>query len=235
MTVSRNINNFSKPDLNFESWQKENNVYSSSQCNSVTIVNEQTRPFTALEGQAKIVASKKQCVALYLTNANLPSVKAIAESVSKNSAYYAIAKNMQNDFNKYAPGKEYFRSSRFPIDSATLYSLGSGKGKIPEVAARLVIEAFQACETEAQTRFNESVRDWNEVTNPTTVANRIEPLRKLCRTRFSRDEERLDQLSQFRKVKLDVEQEIQRLNSSSLESLPDKKLLIPHACPAENL
>lgn len=234
-TVDINIRNFSQPNANFLRWQDETQVFSPQQCDSLNIVTDTSKPSTAISGKEKIEAAKEQCVSLYSAyHPNLPSIEQLTKAAGNHPTYSKLVQQIQNDFSKYSPGRVYFPHSDFPIDYATVRTVRSKKG-LNEVVAGLVIEAYQACETEAKTRFDESLRDWLEVTNPKTIAARIEPLRKLCRTRFQRDKDRLEKLREFEQVKANVEENLRILETESKSALPDKKLLIAQACPAENL
>lgn len=238
-TISSNVENFSEPDPNFEAWRIENNLSSVAQCNTLTNVTPGTKPPTALQGQAKVAAAKRQCVALYKRAevfSDFPAVDALLEATAQNATAYSSAVKMRDDMERYSPGKVYFPGSNLPIVGTlrTMLSVNSDEEGVSEVLAKLVIEAYQACETEAQTRFDESVRSWNEVSNPDTLAQREAPLRKLCQARFAREGDRLNRLAEFRGIKAEIEAELNAMNSSQASALPENKRLIPHACPIEN-
>ena len=239
-TVNSNIENFSQANPNFVDWQRETQIHSPQQCEQLTVVTSNTRPETALSGKEKISAAKQQCVALYKNftmgprKLTLPSVEQLKKAVADNANYEKITQQMRADFKQFTPGKIYFPYSNLPIDQSTLVPYYRNKGELNEVDARLIIESYQACITEAKTRFEESLRDWQEVTNPKTIEARIAPLQQLCRSRFKRNNARVEKLKTFKQTKYTIVQELQLVNRQAQVPLPEQKLLIPNACPAES-
>ncbi len=246
--VNQNIKNFSSTDSNFELWRKENNLTSVNDCETLATTISYNRPATALEGKAKTTAAAKQCVYLYEQTVKNPrrfykeqtlafsDIDGIINATKASSRHSNLAKQMQKDFANYSPGKEFFIGSSLPLSSAPLRSRSSVKkdGKISEVAARILVEAYEGCKLEAENRFTASFRNWKEVTASTTIAAREEPMRKLCRARFQRQDTRLTRLNEFKQKKAEIEAEQQAYASNKLARLPEKKSLIPHACPATN-
>lgn len=246
--VNQNIKNFSATDSNFESWRKENNLSSINDCKTLATTISYDRPPTALKGKAKTVATAQQCVYLYEQTVRNPrrftkeknlafsNIDGMIKATKTSSRHSTLAKQMQNDFANHSPGKEFFIGSSLPLNSAPLKSRSSVKknGEISEIAARILVEAYEGCKIEAENRFSASFRNWKEVTAATTVSAREEPMRKLCRARFTSQSTRLNRLNELIQKKNEIEAEYQEYATEKSAQLPDKKLLIPYACPATN-
>ncbi len=236
-TISRNINNFSKPDRNFETWRLENNLNSVNQCENLTSISVSDRPTTALARKARQPATRQQCVALYLKKfGSFPifsDISEIVKSVEDNGTYLALAKGMKGDFTKYYPGKVYFPGSGLPIDSSSYGALLDGENISP-VGGRLLLESYEACKLEADKRFKASYSNWKEVNSTKTIAARKKPLANMCRARFARDAQRIEKLGELQQVKSKIEKDLRQFKKEEdkVVVLPDKKLLVSHACPA---
>lgn len=238
--ISINVQNFSKADPRFSNWQAETQIFSAQQCNDISVVTSSSRPVTAIQGQAKYNAAAEQCVALYKAHDYgdppnyLPPIEQLINASQTNNKQRQAVLEMQKDFAKFPNGDIYFPYSRFPIDGALIQQIWGNKN-LSESVAGLVIEAYDACKTEATTRFDESYNDWLAVSNPADVQARIEPLRHICKARFRRDSERKQRLAEFQRDKAELDKELAELNKQSSMRLPLQKVLIPFACKAENL
>ncbi|GGW78281.1 hypothetical protein [Alteromonas halophila] len=234
-TVSTNIRNFSQTNPDFTRWQQENQIFNPQQCTSITFASQQTRPETALQGEARAQAATQQCVALYdgYKHANLPSIDALVAAVANDPSARLFARQMQHDFAQHRPGKIYFPGSNLPLDGALITSMMVNKDTLTSVQAGIILEAYQACITEATTRFDESLRDWQDVTDSATIAARTAPLQKLCQARFARDNTRQQRLEEFKRIKARLTEEQAALEQQKNALLPKRKPLIPFACPVE--
>lgn len=236
-SVENNIQNLSRTNPSFVRWQEENQIFSMQQCSSISIKSKQRRPETALEGEDKIRAAKQQCVALYdgIDNIKMPDIEAINSVLAHESSARLSVLQMYRDFKKFKPGKIYFPGSHFPLDQALLDSIMLNKNNLSTVQAGLIVEGYHACKTEALTRFEESLRDWQDVTNSESIAARIAPLQRLCQARFSRDVTRQDRLQEFKVLKNKLENHRLALDQDKKFRLPQRKQLIPHSCAAEGI
>jgi len=244
--VNQNIKNFSTPDPNFELWREKNNLSSIDDCETLATTISYDRPNTALQGKAKAVASAQQCVYLYNYTVKNPrrfvkekniafsNIDGIIKATKSSSRHNTLAKQMKSDFEQYSPGKEFFMGSSLPLNSSPLRSRSSlnKDGDVSEVAARILVEAYEGCKLEAENRFSASFKNWKEVTASTTISAREKPMQKLCKARFTAQKSRLNRLNEFKQMKSEIEAEYKSFSHEKLADLPEKKALIPHACPA---
>lgn len=237
--VSGNIENFSKPDENFQRWKQNNNLTSVEQCKNIAVSTTILKPTTALLGESKAEAAKQQCVELYnknLTENGAPAIffdmNELVKAAQADSIYLSKAKKMQLDFDRYNPGKIYFPGSDFPLDSSAIKVLMVDRG-VSTIEAKILIEAYDACILEAETRFTASYNNWKKVTSQKTIAARQQPLQDMCKARFDLDADRLNELAVLEQVKLDVESEYNDFLNNKLNqkvALPKQKKLVPHSC-----
>lgn len=244
--ASVNIENYSRPDRALIQWQKENNIASINDCENLAAETVFTKPETALQGAEKNDAVGQQCVFLYeravqrsgrFSDAQVSAFTnfdGIINAVQDSPTHLAVAKQMRADFATYRPGKEYFKGSQLPINVAPLMSAASlgQDNEVSRVSAQLLTEGYEGCRLEANNRFDSSYADWQEMTRPQTVSARREPMRKLCRARFAREDERQRTLQELLAEKSQIQAELTSLQRQPLVALPPKKPLIPYACNA---
>jgi hypothetical protein len=235
---AREISRIKEPDSNFESWRQKNNLTNANQCGSITVTDSLDKPSTALSGQQKLDASKQQCVFLYRNfwrkkfgkDRELYSPNELEKFTPRTSPYYSKVTQFQDDYNKFGDGREYFAESNFPMDSSAIKTLRSGKNK--EVTVRIIVEAYDNCLIEAETRFDDSVRNWKKIMEGTQSS--VEPLQHLCRARFERNSARKNLVIELKQEKTDIDNAIKLLNTAKRAQLPIKKPLVNYACPVSS-
>ncbi len=232
-----NVNNYSKPDRNFENYKIENQLNDARDCDMITNTVIPERPKTALEGGQRAQAVAEQCVLLYrqfVDEGHLPMAKDVAAVLIENNVLTQDASQMQKEFEQYSPGQLWFAGSRLPIDNQTIIAWLKESSKIPSVAiASLGMQAYQSCKREVSARFAESYADWKRISAPEIMEKQIEPMRRLCQARFAQNEKRLQELAFHQQTLGQAKEALAQAKNASNVNLPASKKLIPHACPAE--
>lgn len=232
-----NVKNFSRPDNNFESYIRENNLNSAGDCESITTTVLPTRPETALPLEQRENATAQQCVLLYRKMAAsnyIPSVGDVVSVLIANSVSTQKARQMEADFNQHSPGKLWFQGSALPLDNQVARAWRTEKGGKPSLTiASIAMETYEACKTEVKLRFEESYEDWKMMSRPEIIQQQIKPMQQLCRVRFAKQAKREKELSLHRVRLEEAEANLKDAMSASQSQLSVSKKLTSHACPAE--
>lgn len=245
LLVEQRIETFNEPAVAFESWKSERALVTEADCGKLRAEASLERPITALTGAEKGKAVKNQCVALYkntfsrypFTFDPMQLAQKIKAAVPADSSHAPIAQSLLNDLSNYPNPRTLFKNSYFPIDvssvNALIYSSPDSNKKITEVTAKSILESYDACQVEVEERINYSYESWQESLRANTLTARSELLRKECRARFAAESGNNDKLQQLIDEKAKLEAELAVSPTTLNMALPEKKLLIPYACPAD--
>lgn len=232
-----NVNNYSKPDRNFENYKIDNQLSNVRDCDLITNTVIPQRPKTALDGSQRARAAAQQCVLLYSQSADkkyVPMAKDVVKVLMENKVLTQEASQMQKEFEQHSPGMLWFAGSQLPIDSQTINAWISEKSTVPSVAiASLGMEAYRSCKREVSARFAESYADWERISAPEIMEQQVEPMRRLCQARFAQNDKRIQELAFHQQTLSQAREALVQARNASKVKLPTRKKLIPHACPAE--
>ncbi|MEM9841519.1 MAG: hypothetical protein AAF767_02680 [Pseudomonadota bacterium] len=254
VNIDQNVANFAGGDPDFVNWQTREGLTSRADCETLTpnfSEMSSVRPDTALQGAQSDRASRQQCVALLdrfpdqrffidtpalsrlrpgLTGLQL--AREMRANVPSTHRLAPVAEQLVTDFQTLGPGRDYFEVAQLPINRATLEGfLSVNKGVVTEANAISLTEAYSGCLSETQARFDQSYQAWQASRDPALRQDLTQARRAECRTRFDSFQQREDRLAYWLEQQAENQAEIDAIESASLVSLPDRKPLIPEACP----
>ena len=253
--ANENIARFEQRDEGFETWRQEMGLTSIDQCDQLKAGADIVRPKTAVEPKLRPTYARQQCVAEFRSAADYLNretqgaldpdrsghagenfARAVAAEIPSGSDYAAKADTLLHDLKTYGPGNALLPTIWYglPMDGATHDSIIANEGKLSPATARIVLEAYDACLVESQTRFAESLKAWQEAQSSTELEARAKPIRMDCRARFSVDNNRAERLQELLADRQKLQGELASLSNLPPTPLPAKKALVAASCPLSN-